>query len=61
MTQKCQICEKESHKAGKWIKLRGKYNPGGTRKHKPNLSWMKLNGQRLRVCARCLKKYSSGL
>lgn len=59
MTEKCQICQKEAKKAGKWIKLRGQYNPGGQRKHRPNLTWLKTGGQRLKVCVRCLKKNSS--
>lgn len=60
MIKECQICQKEAKNAGKWVKLRGKYNPGGARRHKPNLTWMKLGGQKIRVCVRCLKKYSSG-
>lgn len=33
-----------------------KYNPSGMQRRKPNLVWAKLNnGNRMRICAKCLK------
>lgn len=67
MARHCQICDKKGNLAGRWKKLRGKYNPTGKRKQKPNLQWLrvpenikrepyrKLAGKRVLSCTKCMK------
>ncbi len=58
---KCAICGKSFNISITRKKLRGKYNPTGKRKQKPNLQWVKLpQGGRIRVCTKCLKKINKG-
>ena len=39
MSQICELCKKQKKKAGRWVKLRGKYNPSPKRFQKINLQW----------------------
>ncbi|MFH1451242.1 MAG: hypothetical protein ABIF89_01365 [bacterium] len=57
--KQCEICEKKSALVGKLNKLRGKYNPAGKRRQKPNLQWVRLpNGERKLACTKCIKALS---
>jgi len=54
----CPICDKGSIMVGGYSnRTRAtKYNPSGMQRRKPNLVWAKLNnGNRMRICAKCLK------
>jgi len=65
--KKCQICGKKRKISGRLQKLRGKYNPTGKRKQKPNLQWVtiplsikkepfrKFAGKRILACTKCIK------
>jgi len=70
MAKTCTICGKGSLLFGKLNKLRGKYNPAPKVRKYPNLQWLtipkdtrnkkftKLAGQRIEVCAKCIKALS---
>jgi ribosomal protein L28 len=63
MAQQCEICEKGSNLAWRFVKLRGKYNPTVKRRQKPNLQWVRLvlpragflAGSRVKACTKCIK------
>ncbi len=67
MAKQCSICGKKGGKAGRRVKLRGKYNPTTKRKQYPNLQWVKIPlgiqkaiyqkfaGKRILACAKCIK------
>ena len=56
MAKQCTICGKGGMMVGKLKKLRGKYNPTGKKRKKPNLQWTKLlSGKRVLACAKCIK------
>lgn len=66
-TEGCRICQKKSLSAGKFKKLRGKYNPTGKRRQKVNLQKVKVPkmverkeykpfaGQSVLMCSKCRK------
>lgn len=54
--RQCKICDKGSIVRGTRKKLRGKYNPTSKKRKYPNLQKARLpNGQRVLMCAKCLK------
>jgi len=56
MARRCSICGKKSMISVTRKKLRGKYNPTGTRKKYPNLQWVTLeSGQRVKSCTKCIR------
>jgi len=56
MSQICELCKKQKKKAGRWVKLRGKYNPSPKRFQKINLQWVTLaTGKRVKACTKCIK------
>lgn len=58
----CVICQKGSVTAGKRSFLRSHYNPTAKVRKYPNLQWGRLdNGQRVKMCARCLKQQGKGV
>ncbi len=55
----CPICNKGSIVVGSYSsRVRAtKYNPTGMSRKQPNLQWAKLiDGSRLKICTKCLKK-----
>jgi len=67
MSRVCPICKKRSRVFIGLNKLRGKYNPSTKRRRKPNLQWAKIPvtekreafkkflGERVKICAKCIK------
>jgi ribosomal protein L28 len=55
MGKQCNICEKTSVMVVIRKKLRGKYNPTNKKRKYPNLQWGRVNGKRIKMCAKCLK------
>jgi len=68
MARQCPLCGKKSIKTTTLVKLRGKYNPTGTKRKYPNLQWVKLpsgveprgghaalRGKRIKACVKCIK------
>jgi len=41
---------------GKRVKLRGKYNPTGTKRKKPNLQKTMRDGKKVLSCVECIRK-----
>ena len=61
MPKQCEICQKKSKIVFKRKKLRGKYNPTGKKRQKPNLQWVKLpSGKRILACTKCRKLLLKG-
>ncbi len=56
MAKECAICGKGSMLARRLNKLRGKYNPTGKKRKRPNLQWVALNNNRVIACAKCIKR-----
>ena len=54
--RKCAMCGKGSQMQGKRKLLRGHYNPVNWSRKYPNLQWAKVDGERKRICAQCMKK-----
>ena len=53
----CPTCGKGTTMAAKRNLLRGKYNPTPKTRRYPNLQWATFpNGERLKICASCIKK-----
>lgn len=54
----CPICEKGSRIVGRRVALRAtRYNPTKKSRKYPNLQWaFLLSGERVKICAKCLKK-----
>lgn len=56
MSKVCELCGKKSMIAVTRMKLRGKYNPTGTKRKYPNLQPLQLGpGKRVRACVQCRK------
>lgn len=67
MARECVICGKKRIMVGKWVKLRGKYNPTGKRKKYPNLQFVRIPsdvkrdafkrfaGKRVLSCVKCIR------
>ena len=56
--KQCSKCGKTSQMGGKRKLLRGHYNPTNWSRKYPNLQWVRLNGERVRVCTQCIKTVS---
>ncbi|PJE57624.1 MAG: 50S ribosomal protein L28 [Candidatus Portnoybacteria bacterium CG10_big_fil_rev_8_21_14_0_10_38_18] len=57
MSRICAICGKKSIVTVTRKKSKSKYNPTSKKRKYPNLQWVKLvNGKRVRVCTKCIKK-----
>jgi len=56
--KQCEICGKGSIIRGKRVKLRGKYNPTGKFRKKPNLQKSSFDGEKVLACTKCIKKQS---
>jgi len=53
----CPTCGKGTNMSAKRNLLRGKYNPTSKTRRYPNLQWATfLSGERLKICASCIKK-----
>lgn len=58
--RQCSVCHKGSRMGGARRLLRGHYNPVNRSRKYPNLQWAKVNGERAKVCAQCMKKSAAG-
>ncbi|MCK6462794.1 MAG: hypothetical protein L6Q29_03180 [Candidatus Pacebacteria bacterium] len=55
--KQCPTCGKGTIMADKRNLLRGKYNPTGKTRRYPNLQWATFpDGNRQKICAKCIKK-----
>lgn len=52
------MCGKGTIMARKRNLLRGKYNPTDKKKKFPNLQWLTIGEDRMKVCTSCIKKQS---
>jgi ribosomal protein L28 len=52
---KCAKCAKGSVVRGKRVLLRGHYNPVEKSRKYPNLQWARLDGEKVRLCTRCIR------
>ncbi len=67
MARECKICGKKGMLVNRRKKLRGKYNPTGKRRQKPNLQKVKIpenvkrkeyqekKGEKVLMCSKCRK------
>lgn len=56
MSRRCEICDKGTMTIIPRKKLRGNYNPTAKSVKKPNLQKVKIDGTKIKVCTRCMKK-----